>query len=42
MGVIAEKRGQRWCDMIVQVLTAPIAWSHSRKLTPKVPVSDLY
>ena len=35
MGVIAEKRGQRWCDMTAQVVSTHVAWSYSSKLTSK-------
>ena len=35
MGVIAEKLEQMKCDMTVQVVSTPIAWSHSGKLTSK-------
>ena len=33
MGVIAAKRGQLRCGMTIQVVSTPIAWSHSCKFT---------
>ena len=35
MGMIAEKRGHMRCDMKVQVVSTPISWGHSHKLTSK-------